>query len=174
LALASLNLGWMYSKQAEQEAKHGRDPMPAWDLAVEAYGRCLEIQPDHGVALRRFVSLWFKRGMYLKETGGDPSLEFDAAVAVAQRTWDATPDDGLAVQRLGVAFLKRAVWGAAFSDDFNRARELLLEAVESYSRNAGAIADLVETLARNEDDMEKARRLRSLATEIRRAGAAGS
>ena len=171
LALASLNLASMYSKQAEQEAKHGRDPMPAWDRAVEAYGRCLEIQPDQGVALHRFVSLWFKRGMYVKETGGDPFLEFDAAVAVAQRAWDATPDDGLAVQRLGVAFLKRAVWGAAFSDDFNRARELLLEAVESYSRKAGAIADLAEALAKNEDDMDKARRLRSLATDIRRAGA---
>lgn len=171
LALASLNLGWMYSMQAEQEAEQGRDPMPAWDRAVEAYGRCLEIQPDHGVALNRLVSIRFKRGVSLKETGSNPSLEFDAAVALALESWEATPDDGLAVQRLGVALLKRAVWGGNSPDDFEQARVLLLEAVESYARNAGAIADLAETLAKDRTDGKMVWRLRSLATEIRQAEA---
>ncbi len=171
LALASLNLGWMYTTQAEQEIAQDRNPMPAWDRAVEAYRRCLEIQADHGVALNRLVSVRFKRGWYLEGVGSDPSLEFDAAVALAREAWDTTPDDGLAVQRLGVALLRRAAWRAGSPDDFERARVLLLEAVESYGRSAGPIADLAEKLAEGEDDMKKARRLRSLAAEIRRAEA---
>ena len=169
LALASLNLGWMYSMQAEQEIAQGRDPMPAWDRTVEAYRRCLEIQPDHGVALNRLVSIRFKRGWYLEGIGSDPLREFDAAVAVAQQSWVASPNDGLAVQRLGVALLRRSVWRGDSLEDFQRARDLLLEAVGSYQRKAGPIADLSETLAKGETDIEKARRLRSLANEIRRA-----
>jgi tetratricopeptide (TPR) repeat protein/predicted Ser/Thr protein kinase len=112
LWVAHSNLGLSYQYQAEYATRHGRDPIPFFDRAIETQEAGLARHRDHPLLQNNLGYVLRQKAIFELQQGLDPRKDVERSIAALQYAVRLAPEEALAHGNLAIVYNTKAAWEA--------------------------------------------------------------
>ncbi|QRO01881.1 protein kinase [Archangium violaceum] len=136
-------VAYFYAAQLQEQlaarlSLHGKDPLPAFDMAIDLYQQGIALNPGLPYFHNGAGAAFFRKGAEVWSRGGDPFPLFDQAQAAFERAVALGPSDASVHNNLGTLQVARAQYQLALGREPAASVRV---AAESYRKALGLVPD---------------------------------